>query len=339
MAESLYSVKDPSKTKHKPISSTSSLAFSSNLAALISSSSGRKPSTSTSAARTRPSKSSKSDIFTSHNKNVKKRSAADMEQSHQTKDDLGAVSAAELQRSKRKMEDKVRMYNAMKRGEYIGREDYDERGLVDFDRKWAESRPDTVEDEHEDSDSESEDSRSPQTNNNEMVSYTDEFGRLRTGTAVEARRFARQQRIAAAATVESANSAAHPQQPANIIYGDTIQHQAFNPDQIIADKMSELAAKRDKSATPPPDTHYDANHEIRTRGTGFYGFSKDEELRKKEMESLEKERAETERAREVRQEAKDERKQEIEERRKVLEEKRSQKEAGRFLNSLELEIG
>jgi hypothetical protein len=261
-----------------------------------------------------------------------------MEQSHQTKEDLGAVSAAELQRSKRKMEDKVRMYNAMKRGEYIGREDYDDRGLVDFDRKWATSQAEE-EDRDENSAAESEDSHSSQTNRNAQVSYTDEFGRLRTGTASEARRAARQQRLAAAASVESANSAAHPQQPTNIIYGDTIQHQAFNPDQIIANKMSELAAKRDKSATPPPDTHYDANHEIRTRGTGFYGFSKDEELRKKEMESLEKERAETERAREVRQEAKDKRKREIEERRKVIEEKRSQKEADRFLNSLELDIG
>lgn len=336
MAESLYGVKDPSKSKHKPISSATSLAFSSNLSALISST-APKATSSTSVVRPRPSKISKSDIFISHNKNVKKRSAADLEQAHQTKHDIGAVSASEYHRSKRKMEEKVRLYNAMKRGEYIGREDHDDRGLVDFDRKWADQQTRGSRDSASEngSDSGSEDDADQKAD--EMVEYLDEFGRLRKGTVLEARRLERSQRIAAAATTDSAYLAAHPQRPENVIYGDTVQHQAFNPDSVIAEKMEELAKKRDKAATPPPETHYDANGEIRNRGTGFYGFSKDEELRKKEMGDLEKQRAATERVRQETEEAKEKRKQEIEERRKMIAQKRSQKEADRFLDELELD--
>lgn len=261
MTDSLYGTKNPSKTKHKPISSSTSLAFSSNLASLISSSSSTnsKSQTPTTTARPRPSKPSKSDIFTTHNKNVKKRSAADLEQeqSHQTKHDIGAVSTSELHRSKRKMEEKVRLYNAMKRGEYIGRgDDHDDRGLVDFDRKWADAQArgsrDSASEHDSDSGSSSTNSH-PATAPKESISYLDEFGRLRHGTASEARRVERRSRLAAAAASESANFAAHPERPDNIIYGDTVQHHAFNPDRITAEKMSHLAAKRDKSATPTAD--------------------------------------------------------------------------------------
>ena len=339
MAESLYGVKDASKTKHKPISSSTSLAFSSNLSALISST-APKAASSTSVVRPRPPKVSKSDIFTSHNKNVKKRSAADLEQAHQTKHDIGFASTSEYHRSKRKMGEKVRLYNAMKRGEYIGREDHDDRGLVDFDRKWADSQTRGSRDSASENGSESgSDSKDGQGDDRaeETVEYLDEFGRLRKGTSAEVRRLERSQRIAAAATTDSAYLAAHPQMPENVIYGDTVQHQAFNPDRVVAEKMEELAKKRDKAATPPPETHYDANGEIRNRGTGFYGFSKDEELRKKEMEELEKEREATERVRKESQQAKEKRKQEIEERRNMIAQKRSQKEADRFLDKLELD--
>ena len=263
-----------------------------------------------------------------------------MEQSHQTKHDIGTVSSAEYQRTKRKMEEKVRIYNAMKRGEFIGREDHDDRGLVDFDRKWADSQArgsrDSASENGSDSDLES-DRGQRDDEKNETVEYLDEFGRLRRGTASEARRVGRDQRMAAAATTDSANLEAHPQRPDNVIYGDTVQYQAFNPDRVIAEKMEDLAKKRDRPATPPPETHYDANGEIRNRGTGFYGFSKDAELRKKEMEGLEKEREATAKVRKEKEEVKEKRKMEIEERRKAIAQKRNQKEADRFLDELELD--
>ncbi|KIX03039.1 uncharacterized protein Z518_06589 [Rhinocladiella mackenziei CBS 650.93] len=333
MADSLYGVKPASKTKAKEISSSTSLAFSTNLASLISSSSSTKNKPTT--GRPRPSKD-KLDIFTAHNKNVKKRSAADLDdgrQRHQTRDDIGSVDEAELHRSKRKMEDKVRLYNAMKRGEYIGREDYDDRGLVDFDRKWAENEA-----KGQCQDSESSDSEDAGSGDEEdLVEYFDEFGRLRKGTKAQAAREERRIRMKARAAEEEERLSARPSMPSNIIYGDAIQHEAFNPDQVIADRMSEIAKKRDRSATPPPDTHYDASAEVRIKGTGFYTFSKDAEERKKEMDSLERERQETERIRKEKEDKRDQRKKELEERRRLIAEQRAKAQADKFLNELDPE--
>jgi hypothetical protein len=331
MADGLYGVKQASKTKHKPISSSTALAFSSNLASLISSSSSNKAKTTS--GKPRPVRD-KSDIFTAHNKNVKKRSAADLEegdQRHQTREDIGSVEAAELHRSKKKMEDKVRLYNAMKRGEYIGRDDYDERGLVDFDRKWAESEGKDEAEGSADSDDNDADS-----DDGQVVEYFDEFGRLRKGTKAEAAREERRKRIQTNAAQDEAKFAARPQAPTNVIYGDAIQHQAFNPDQTIAEKMAEIAKKRDKSLTPPPDAHYDAGAEIRNKGTGFYSFSKDADDRKREMDALEKERLETERVRQEREDKKEQRRREVEERRRLINEQRAKAQADKFLNELDI---
>ncbi|KAJ9659338.1 hypothetical protein H2198_003214 [Neophaeococcomyces mojaviensis] len=295
MAESLYGIKRPSKAKGKEISSSTSQSFSSTLSSLISTNASK-----TSSSKPKPvSLKGKSDLFTAHNKNVKKRAAKDLEdentgQKHKTKEEVGVVSSTDLHRSKRRMEEKVRLYNAMKRGEYVSRADgYDDRGLVDFDRKWAEKQVDH--DDSNDSDTES-DTSDPA--DNEMVEYLDEFGRLRKGTRKEVEKEERRARVQAIAKEDAEHFAAHPHAPTNVIYGDAIQHQAFNPDRTIAEQMAELAKKRDKSATPPPDTHFDAHAEVRTRGTGFYAFSHDKADREREMEELEKARAETERIRE-----------------------------------------
>ena len=333
MADShLYGVKWTSKTKAKEISSSTSLAFSSNLASLISSSSSTKSKTAN--GRPRLSKD-RSDIFTAHNKNVKKRSTADLEegqQHHKTKADIGSVEDAELHRSKRKMEDKVRMYDAMKRGEYIGKGDQDDRGLVDFDRKWAETQAQGGADESDASDSDEADQADA-----EVVEYLDEFGRLRKGTRAQAEREERRKRIQANAAEEEERVAARPSMPTNVIYGDAIQHQAFNPEQVIADRMADLAKKRDKSITPPPDSHYDASAEVRTKGTGFYSFSNDAEERKREMDALEKERLKTERVRLEKDQKKEQRKKEIEERRKMINEQRAKAQADKFLSELEID--
>ncbi|KIV94752.1 hypothetical protein PV10_02485 [Exophiala mesophila] len=333
MDKGLYGIKQPSKTKAKEISSSTSLAFSTSLASLISSTSSKNNEKSVH-GRPRPSKT-KSDIFTAHNKNVKKRSAADLEdgeQKHKTRDDIGSVDAAELHRSKRKMEDKVRIYNAMKRGEYIGRDDYDDRGLVDFDRKWAQGQNGDREEPSDISDSDDQPDE-----DDEIVEYLDEFGRLRKGTKAQAAREERIKSMQDNLKADQERSSARPSMPSNLIYGDTVQHSAFNPDQVIADRMAEIAKKRDKSATPPPETHYDANAEIRNRGTGFYTFSKDAEERKKEMEALEKERQQTENTRKEKQDQRNQRKKEIEERRKLIADQRAKAQADKFLNDFDLE--
>jgi hypothetical protein len=132
---------------------------------------------------------------------------------------------------------------------------------------------------------------------------------------------------------------ARPAMPSNLIYGDTVQVLAFNPDEPVAARMEELAKKRDRSLTPPDMKHYEADKEIRTKGVGFYSFSKDGATRAEEMEALERERLETERVRKERDEKKESRKREIEERRKAISLKRAKKQADSFLDGLGTDLG
>ena len=329
MPDNLYGVKRPTKTKDKQAFSSNALDFSSSLSALISTSA----TSNATAGRQRASKG-KSDIFTAHNKNVKKRAAADSlddgGQRHKTKDDVGAVDAAMLHKSKRRMEEKARLYQAMKRGEYVDSgEHHGERSLVDFDRKWVEQQG------KDQSDSEMTGSDDPDSEVEE-IEYVDEFGRSRRGTKRDVKLEERRKKIQENARKELEDSQARPQQPANIIYGDTVQHQAFNPDERIAEKMAAIARKRNQSATPPPDSHYDADAEVRLKGTGFYNFSADAESRRKQMEDLEKQRTETETVRKDRETAMEARKKEIEQRRQLLAEQRSKAEAEKFLNQLDV---
>ena len=335
---SLYSVSRPkgaskSKGTHE---TTSNLAFNSTLSSLLASS-AKQPSNSK--PRARPSKSSKEDIFTVHNKGAKKRALADISDGPQPQkhsESVEAVDAATLHRSKRKMEEKARLYASMKRGDYVppkdGRRNKEAEGLIDFDRKWAE------EDEgaQETSSDDYEDDEGRDDANNTLVEYEDEFGRMRKGTRAEASKFERQRKAAAYANEELSSFAARPQRPANLIVGDTVQSAAFNPDEPIAAQMETLARKRDRSMTPPEEVHYDASKEVRSKGVGFYQFSRDAEGRKAEMDALEKEREETERLRKEREERKEKKKRQLEERKKLIEEKRGKRLADQFLAGLDV---
>jgi len=234
------------------------------------------------------------------------------------------------------MESKARLYATMKRGDYIGRE----YGLVDFDRKWAESQAKDTTDHHSSSSSsgsDSEEEKEAQALSEPLIEHTDQFGRTRLLTKSQIAR------LSAPASLESSEESARPSRPAEIIYGDSIQTSAFLP----SSEMQNLASKRDRSATPPPETHYDANREIRTKGVGFYKFSStDAEQRQKQMEELGRERERTEQVRRQREEEKEKRKRELEKRRKEIEERRKEmgnKRAGKiadeFLEGLGREIG
>ncbi|KKY26740.1 hypothetical protein UCRPC4_g01431 [Phaeomoniella chlamydospora] len=340
----LYGIRQP-KNKHKEISSSTSLAFSSHLASLISKESS-KPS------ETRPSSAQpKSNIFTAHKKAGTKRGFADIDdsnnvtQKHKTEEELGgSLDAADHQRSRRKMEEKARLYAAMKRGDYVtpdGGRGRDEQlsALVDFDRKWAEREARREATNDFDTSSDSEDNVSDVNNEEELFDYSDEFGRARKLSRHQIARLEREKRIAANFASDADAMSARPTMPSNIIYGDAVQHQAFNPDDDVAIKMAELAAKRDREATPPEDTHYDASKEIRTKGTGFYSFSGDKEGREREMQALEQERLETERRRKLREKEKEERRRMLEERKKKVREARGKKHADKFLEGLEVDIG
>ncbi|KAL1619357.1 hypothetical protein SLS54_006634 [Diplodia seriata] len=319
---SLYGIPRPKKAADKQATSSTNLAFASQLSSLISA--GSSSSHPSSAGRARPK--NKDDIFTVHNKNSRKRALKDLDdtdftQRHSTSSE--ALDDATFKRSKRKMEEKARLYAAMKRGDV---EDADERYAVDFDRKWAEK--------HDEGDSETSSDEDAGSEPEELVEYVDEFGRTRQGTKGDVAREERRKKLM---LDEPDRFTARPAMPTNIIYGDTIQTAAFNPDETIAEKMAEIAAKRED--TPPKDTHFDGRAEIRNKGTGFFHFSQDEEERKKQMEELEKERIETELRRAEREKKKDDRKREVEERRKALKERRSKAQADRFLDGLMGELG
>jgi Domain of unknown function (DUF4078) len=324
-SKGLYGEKKKRKLQGKEIDSSTSLSFASQLSSLIASSTTTKDGASkTAPGRPRPKKG---DIFSSHNTNVKKRALkdpdhVDVSQDHSTSSE--PLDDATWHRNKRRMEEKARLYAAMKRGDV---EDVDDKYGVDFDRKWAEAQ-ERGED-YNDTSSGEDDAGSD--SDQELVEYIDEFGRTIKGTKREAAREARKIELQ---NEDASKFSARPEMPETVIYGDAVQAEAFNPEEDRWRKMQELAAKRDKEPTPPPDAHYNAKQEVRTRGTGFFQFSADEEERKKQMENLEKERIETEKIRAEAKSKRDERRREIEERRKMLKEKRTKVQANRFLNEL-----
>ena len=337
--------KPPKPAQSKPLSS-SNLAFTTQLSSLITQ--DASSSDATNRGRTRPSKTAKSDIFTRHNKGAQKRAAADIaddgsytRQVHQRTEDIGAVDAATLHRLKKRMEEKARIYDDLKRGMYLaGDSDSDEaevhkgsggdylarlrrkerEGLVDFDRKWgdAERMDENPDDNDDDND------------NASIISYEDELGRTRHGTRAEA---AQASRARAEESASAGPERWRPARPDNLIYGPAIQSHAFNPSSATASQMEYLASRRDRSLTPE-ETHYDADQEVRTRGTGFYAFSKDEDMRRQQMEELMHVRQETQREREARLERRAHRERVKNERRKKIEELRTKRRADTFLAGL-----
>lgn len=337
----LYGQPAPKKQK-KELNLPASLTFTSQLSSLLAaSSSSSSPasssataSTTATAGRARPSKAGK-DIFAGVKKKTRpgaKTVNEDRDGKLTLKEPVGTEDEKrELERARRNMEHKARLYAAMQRGDYIGKE----IGLVDFDRKWAEEQEKKTGHTGEVSSS-SEDEESEEEEKQELIEYTDDFGRTRLVTPAQKAKLERSRSSA----VELTQMSARPAEPEQLIVGDTIQTEAFAAT-VTADRLeaiNELAAKRDRSATPPPPTHYDANWEIRTKGVGFFQFSKDEKKREKEMRALEEERKKTEEKRKEREEMLEKRKREIEERRKEIKERRAKKMADNFLEGLGEEL-
>jgi hypothetical protein len=289
------------RSKKKAEVKASDLAFSSQLSSLI----AQDATSASSRGRQRPSKHPKPDIFSKHNKGTQKRAAADLaddnratKQVHLSSQDIGSIDANTLGRSRRRMEEKVRLYEDMKKGLHLtGDSDDDDiptdpssqeaylarlrrkekDALVDFDLKHA-----TEEQLKEDD---------PDDDTSSIVSYEDEFGRSRHGTRAEAAEAARAKDEEAGG--KTAQERWRPARPDNLIYGEAIQTEAFNPEANIATQMSHLAARRDRSPTPPESKHYDAAAEVRNRGTGFYTFSANEDERKRQMAELDAMRLDT----------------------------------------------
>src|SRR5438067_678862 len=115
----LYGRPRPKSIITNGLSSASSIALSTELARLTAESSK--------ATRKRPSSASSGktdDLFRKGpNRGVSKRAARDRLHENgdkkTTSEDIGYAEDAELQRARKIMEEKTRLYNAMKRGDYI----------------------------------------------------------------------------------------------------------------------------------------------------------------------------------------------------------------------------
>ncbi|OBT81748.1 hypothetical protein VE02_09529, partial [Pseudogymnoascus sp. 03VT05] len=271
-----------SKTTPSTTPTPSSLSFTSTLSNLLS----RPPSPpGPRASRARAGK--KDDIFTAHRRRRKDKDTRGREGGEQ---DIGGVDEETLERSRRKMEEKAKRYRAMKRGDMdVAEGGEGAGGLVEWDRKWTESgeKPEGSED-----DSELEEGAGTFADL-EKVEFEDEYGRLREGTKAEKDRMQRRLRNQLRGAEELDRMSARPSMPSHLIHGATVQSAAFNPDFEIEVKMDELARKRDRSLTPPEAVHYDSKKEVRSRGVGFYQFSREEGGRRGEMEGLEGLRRET----------------------------------------------
>ncbi|KAK9447468.1 uncharacterized protein V1518DRAFT_376559 [Limtongia smithiae] len=173
-----------------------------------------------------------------------------------------AVSAA--------LEKKAKTYDAIKKGKVRGAMD----SALDVELISPVSGSSS-----EEEDSDQDDAATRDGDDDEMVEYTDEFGRTRTVSKYLLSKY----------TVidEGAEKAAKALRPNNLIRGDYIQHEAFKGDE---DAMRAILERDD---TIGLDVHFDADREIRTLGTGFYKFSKDKEERERQMSELKNMREET----------------------------------------------
>ncbi|KTW25703.1 hypothetical protein T552_03315 [Pneumocystis carinii B80] len=196
----------------------------------------------------------------------------------------------EIKASRTALKRKAIQYQMMKRGAH----DMSIKGvmaenlLVDFDRKWAE---------HQELETSSSSESEVDEENNPWVEYIDEFGRTRKVRKVDLPR---------AITPEE-------EIPKNIIYGDFIQ--PFNPDEELVQKILE---EPDESA----EAFYDSTKEIRTKGVGFYQFSKDAQKREEERKALEEEHRLTELMKQNLEWAYDKRQKKLNERKKEIEKRR-----------------
>ncbi|PFH53052.1 hypothetical protein AMATHDRAFT_138402 [Amanita thiersii Skay4041] len=259
----------------------------------------------------RPDK--KPTVWARQNKGVHTRAARDVE--------LEAVDKPTLESARAVLERKAKIYDKLKKGKTGGLNEAQYSSLlVDFDSRPADAY---------ESDSDAVDEsltvpRPPDDQDDPIVEYEDEFGRIRTAPRSE---------------VPRNLLPPEPDEDEDIVIRNPVNYfPVYTPSE---DRMAEIE-KAFAEENNPLNMHYDANREVRAKGAGFYQFSADEETRRKQMEELKTSREETMKTREEAgavdikpgevegmrsssnevSRAMEKRKRELEERRKLLEAKR-----------------
>ncbi|PKY45287.1 hypothetical protein RhiirA4_419720 [Rhizophagus irregularis] len=206
-----------------------------------------------------------------------------LERSH--RDELEKVETSTLEASRAAMERKAKLYDHLSKTG-ISDEILSEEVLVDFDRK-AWEQP-----------SEDEPTKEKNKSEDPWVEYIDEFGRTRVARKSEV-----------------------PKSESPVI-GPTIpsDDNEMIPEDLLLQRWEEAAKKELNSGIGP--IHYDETKEIRTKGVGFYRFSKDEDERQEQMRALKQLRLETELKRASRQTIKEKRQAQLDARMDMIRVKR-----------------
>ncbi|PBK75595.1 hypothetical protein ARMSODRAFT_927679 [Armillaria solidipes] len=250
------------KSKAKGISASSFLDLKAELAKKEgefsrNAASGKKPS--------KPDK--KPTVWARKNKGVNNRAARDIE--------LEAVSKPTLESARAALERKAKIYDKLRKGKSGGlSEKQFDALLVDFDYK-----PPEWEDDEDDIDESLTVPHAPVDDNDPIIEYEDEFGRVRTAPRSEIPR-----ELLPGARTEEVD------EDEDIIIRNPVNHfPIYTPS---ADRVAEIE-KMHAEENNPLGVHYDASSEVRAKGAGFYQFSGDEETRQKQMEELRATREET----------------------------------------------
>ncbi|KAG9285389.1 hypothetical protein G9A89_010864 [Geosiphon pyriformis] len=217
----------------------------------------------------------KQDIWTRQNKGVSDRSKRDMAL-------MGELEKPTLEASRLALQRKAKLYDRLKKTG-IEDEKLAEEILVDFDRKISEQPFDNDLDTEENDD-------------DPWVEYIDEYGRTRV--------------------TRKSQVPKELSPPPKSLAGDGDGDGDEQPTMMSKDMYMEQERRRwEEEALAEINNgplHYDETKEIRTKGVGFYRFSKNEEERQEQMSALKEMRYETEQKRSLRKNIKDKRKSQLE---------------------------
>ncbi|KAI0734212.1 hypothetical protein C8Q72DRAFT_454987 [Fomitopsis betulina] len=195
---------------------------------------------------------------------------------------LEEVSRPTLEAARAALERKAQVYEKLRKGKSGGlSEKQYEALLVDFDQKAMDhyesdsddvdeslTVPKPVEDDEDDP----------------IVEYEDEFGRVRTGRKSEIPRH----------LLQPEGDQQDKEDDPYVLYNPVNHFPVYEPTE---DRVAAIEAEYAEENSPL-NVHYDAAREVRAKGAGFYQFSADEETRRRQMEELRAAREETGRTRE-----------------------------------------
>ncbi|KAH9850253.1 hypothetical protein C2E23DRAFT_317241 [Lenzites betulinus] len=258
------------------------------------------------------------------NVGVNSRAARDIEFEEISKPTMESARAA--------LERKAKVYDKLAKGKSGGLDEKQYSALlVDFEQKGIDPRYESDSDEVDESMTVPVAPRADE--DDPVIEYEDEFGRMRTARRSEVPR----------ELLPQADDEKEEDFDPYVIYNPVNHFPVYEPSAERIEKIRAEFAEENN----PLNQHYDASREVRAKGAGFYQFSGDEETRRKQMEELRQVREETERTRaeagaadvrpgevegmraegeagaaSMKSRAMEKRKRELEERRKLLEAKR-----------------